>query len=184
MSLTEDKKDKKDKKEKKISGYESEKSDNSDTETESDTDSEVEDKVVVKKDNKDKAEKIFNENVDLFIKFFITLQTNTKLYHWHVNNYNKHVITGDLYTLLEPDVDNFVEIIQGLMEDKLSYKEGKGVLYELKQMNDNEFKKYLEKCLVHINTIKVSFELQTQIVNILDNIDNNILKTLYKLGMQ
>lgn len=45
------------------------------------------------------------------ISFFLTLLNEVRVSHWMTNNYNMHVIAGDLYNELSLLVDAYAEII-------------------------------------------------------------------------
>ena len=45
-----------------------------------------------------------------YIKTFLSIQQQIRLYHWTTKTYNQHVITGKLYEKLDEHIDKFIEI--------------------------------------------------------------------------
>ena len=46
-----------------------------------------------------------------YIKTFLSIQQQIRLYHWTTKTYNQHVITGKLYEKLDEHIDKFIEIL-------------------------------------------------------------------------
>jgi hypothetical protein len=46
-----------------------------------------------------------------YIKQFLTIQQQLRMFHWTSKIYNQHVITGKLYEALDEKIDKFVEIL-------------------------------------------------------------------------
>jgi len=53
------------------------------------------------------------------IEEFLTIQQNVRVYHWTTNNYNQHIVTGELYEKLDKLFDKFIETYLG--ERKIKY---------------------------------------------------------------
>lgn len=117
------------------------------------------------------------------IPFFVSLQTNTQLYHWNVNVYNKHVISDELYNSLLKSIDAFVEVLQGELNGvKLSFKKDSVIL---EQKNSVEFLEYLNDCIEKLNSLKNLFKDETTyLVNILDDMITSINRAVYKLKLE
>jgi hypothetical protein len=46
-----------------------------------------------------------------YIKQFLTIQQQLRMFHWASKIYNQHIITGKLYESLDEKIDKFVEIL-------------------------------------------------------------------------
>ena len=135
----------------------------------------------VKKVNMDNED---NEDVVMptLLPFFVSLQTNTQLYHWHVDVYNKHVISDELYNSLLKSIDAFVEVLQGELDGrKLSFNKQS---LEVEQKTSEEFLNYLSQCIKKLNNLKTFFEHETHLVNILDDMITSINRAVYKLKLE
>lgn len=120
------------------------------------------------------------------LSVFIFITNQLRLYHWNTKNYSRHIASGTLYTKLDGLVDNFIETLQGKMEDddyridyetiKIKYKklndeEILDVLKNFRHFLENEVEKYLY--LNHKNT------KNTDLINIRDEMLDNVNRTIY-----
>lgn len=133
--------------------------------------------VYERKDNEDE------DVMPVLLPFLVSLQTNTQLYHWHINVYNKHVISDELYKSLLKSTDSFVEVLQGGLSNgsKLSFDKES---LEVEQKSTKEFLDYLNKCIKKINNLKNIFKEETHLVNILDDMITSINIAVYKLKLE
>jgi len=117
------------------------------------------------------------------IKFFFTLSSSLKMYHWHTSSYSRHIASGTLFDDVILTTDSFMEIYFG--------KYGKDMMTSLdiniSLMDDNavvglliEAVKYL-KDIVKNGLLKGS---DTDLLNIRDDLIGKINKTLYLFQLQ
>jgi len=116
------------------------------------------------------------------IKFFFTLSSNLKMYHWYTSSYSQHIATGNLFDIVISTTDKFMEIYFG--------KYGKNMIAPL-DINVNfstdeteglliEAVKYLRD-IVKNGLIKPA---DTDLLNIRDELVGQINRTLYLLQLQ
>ena len=117
------------------------------------------------------------------IKFFFTLSSSLKMYHWHTSSYSRHIASGTLFDDVILTTDSFMEIYFG--------KYGKDMMTSLdiniSLMDDNavvglliEAVKYL-KDIVKNGLLKGS---DTDLLNIRDDLIGKINITLYLFQLQ
>jgi hypothetical protein len=118
------------------------------------------------------------------LPFFISLQANIQLFHWSVEEYNKHVISNELYNSLLKSIDLFVEVFQGDFgkNNELTFKMKKLSIY--KDEDTVNFLKYLKKKKIYLGYVKESLKDHSYLVNILDDMITAINKAIYKLKLK
>jgi len=137
-----------------------------------------------------KTRKVLSNNTSLstFQKeitvVFLEILLMVKLFHWKTNSYSTHKATDDLYTKLNENIDNFIEVLlgkSGYRTNLMSYKNIK-----LLDLNSSEalkekvqsFKNYL----VSLNNNKAMKQMaNTDLYNIRDTILGDLNQFLYLL---
>jgi hypothetical protein len=103
-------------------------------------------KRTAKRSTKTKTRKN-NQLQNQFIPAFIQMLNTVKLYHWKTTSYSTHKATDQLYSDLNQNIDEFVEILLGKpsisLKNRYSLLDVK--LVKLNKYNNNEdFKKQIE----------------------------------------
>ena len=118
--------------------------------------------------------------------FFFSLTNQVKLYHWQTTSYARHIATDNLFTVLLPLVDRFMEVYQGKANKRISSTHNK-IMMQMTIYKGKEFDDYLKKCVeylsVIINTGYVK-ESDTDLLNIRDEIVGELNKTLYLFSFE
>lgn len=58
-----------------------------------------------------------NNNVNI-LAFMMTMNDTIKLYHWETRSYSQHKATDDLHESLSGLVDNFIEVLLGILNTR------------------------------------------------------------------
>jgi len=128
----------------------------------------------MKKSNKGIKEEIVN----LLLKLLIII----KVYHWKTKSYAEHKATDELYSILNENIDKFVEVLLGKNGSRLNMKgrniditdpstteELKKIIYEYRVFLENKLEKY------------IPLKENTDLYNIRDEILGNLNQFLYLL---
>lgn len=109
-----------------------------------------------------------------YIKHFLSIQQQIRMYHWTTKIYNQHVITGKLYEKLDELIDKFVEVL-------LSTHKVEPCNLKIKTIpcTKDGLLKVLKQFIVFLQTL----ELSTDLLNIRDEITGEVHRHLYLLEM-
>ncbi len=153
------------------------------------TDKKIKNKLITSKKNTKKIikkpikptssnNKSHKELVNLFLKLLIII----KVYHWKTHSYAEHKATDELYSKLNENIDEFVEILLGKdgsrlnmkgckidISDPASTKELIKIINEYKILLENKINKYISKTG------------NSDLYNIRDEILGNLNQFLYLL---
>ena len=114
---------------------------------------------------------------------FLEMLIMVKLFHWKTTDYATHKATDDLYTKLNTNVDEFIEILLGKSGSRIHLKERKMNLIDLESQDSlkreiDRFKRYL----VGLNQNKAMLSMgNSDLFNIRDTILGNLNQFLYLL---
>ena len=122
------------------------------------------------------------------VKFFFTLQHQVKLYHWQTSVYARHIASDTLGIGLAPLIDQFVEVLQGKYNRRVSLKGGNGSMnITIEQIDDVTIVDYLRKATEYLDALVsrgLVREQDTDLLNIRDEIVALINQTLYLFSFQ
>ena len=118
---------------------------------------------------------------------FLEILLMIKLYHWKTSSYATHKATDELYTKLNANIDDFIEVLLGKSGTRTDLMENKNIrlvdlssLETLKREVDN-FKSYL----VGLNDNKaMKLMTNTDLYNIRDTILGDLNQFLYLLSFK
>ena len=112
------------------------------------------------------------------ITFFFKLSSSLKLYHWKTSLYSRHVSSGALFDSVILITDNFMETYFGKYgKGKISSVDCSAELYD-----DKEVVQFLREAVLFLNDIvknELVKEIDTELLNIRDDLVGSINKTLY-----
>lgn len=118
---------------------------------------------------------------------FLEMLMMVKLFHWKTTNYATHQATDELYTKLNKNVDEFIEILLGKNHSRTNLMKHKKIrLIDLsdKQMLEKEIK-HFKHYLVDLNNHKYIKRMSnTDLLNIRDTILGDLNQFLYLLSLQ
>jgi DNA-binding ferritin-like protein len=127
----------------------------------------------------------------LFIPTFLHMLNTVKLYHWKTTSYSTHKATDQLYSDLNENIDEFVEILLG--KPNITIKSRNALLnvtlIKLHHYNNNEeFKKqieYYKSFLMNFSNIK-SFNIpsNSDLINKRDEILGVFNQFLYLITLK
>ena len=112
-------------------------------------------------------------------KLVLRLQGTIKLYHWNTPSYNRHLISDQLYSQLDPSLDKFIELLLAKQGRKQSVAPI-SISYQI--MTDEQFHLYLKQfAQAFIILIDKVFDPKndSDIINIKDEILVAINQALY-----
>lgn len=105
---------------------------------------------------------------------FIKLKTYIQLYHWQTRNYERHLATGNLYSILDTKIDHFVETLQGGNRMIISKT------LDLKNITDKILIETLNSFVVFFYAQKLDPDLS----NLREDIISDIHHTVYLLSLR
>ena len=112
------------------------------------------------------------------IKIFFHMSNSVKLYHWQTTNFARHKATDDLFSGLQPLIDEFIEVYMGRYErPDFSYSFKLSIREITDNSADSLIKEYINYLSNDINNY-VS-ESDTDLLNIRDEMLTLLNKTLY-----
>jgi DNA-binding ferritin-like protein len=118
---------------------------------------------------------------------FLEMLMMVKLFHWKTTNYATHQATDELYTKLNKNVDEFIEILLGKNNSRINLMKHKKIrLLDLsdKQMLEKEIK-HFKHYLIDLNNHKYIIRMSnTDLLNIRDTILGDLNQFLYLLSLQ
>jgi DNA-binding ferritin-like protein len=115
------------------------------------------------------------------VKLFLEMLNMVKLYHWKTHSYAQHKATDDLYSKLNEQIDNFVEILLGKDESRIKTIEKKIELVDFKKVGDFKSRVYdYREFLIDLNMYFDS-RRDSDLLNIRDEILGSINQFLYLL---
>ena len=112
--------------------------------------------------------------INKLINILLKLRTIIKIYHWNTKIYKDHIISNDLLSDIDDLTDKLTEVLLGLEEETI--KNLNMNIDEIK--NTDAFIKELKNFYEAISTLNI---IKPEIKNIIDDINNSILKSIYLL---
>ena len=115
---------------------------------------------------------------------FLEILIMVKLYHWKTSSYATHKATDELYTILNANIDKFIEVLLGKAGNRINLMSKKTIsLIDLNsperlRAQINSFKIYLVSIT---NSPAMRFMSNTDLFNIRDEILGNLNQFLYLL---
>ena len=115
---------------------------------------------------------------------FLEMLLMVKLYHWKTTSYATHKATDELYTKLNDNIDNFIEILLGKSGSRINLMSNKNIrLVDLSSQESlkkeiEAFKGYLVSLDDNVAMRKMS---NTDLYNIRDTILGDLNQFLYLL---
>jgi hypothetical protein len=124
----------------------------------------------------------FEKNIT--VVFFET-QLMVKLFHWNTKSYATHKATDEFYGKLSDNIDKFIEVLLGKLNNRIDLKNKKTI--NLYCVNDEQFKKKLHefKLFLHKLTDKdMGLLMGEDLLNIRDEILADLDQLLYLLTLK
>lgn len=116
---------------------------------------------------------------------FFEIQLMVKLYHWNTKSYATHKATDEFYGKLSDNIDKFIEVLLGKLENRIDLKNKKTI--NLYCVNDEQFKKKLfefKQMLHELNNEKMGLLMGEDLLNIRDEILADLDQLLYLLTLK
>ena len=129
----------------------------------------------------------FQQKINYIIQSSLFVQLELRLFHWNTKNYAAHIASGNLYTALDPLIDQFVEVYSGKQqENKKIYNPPGNMNMRVIEVYDkdtlvnllNEYKDILVNSKLSFKDMK-NYDLN----NIRDTMLAEINRTIYLLQM-
>jgi hypothetical protein len=119
---------------------------------------------------------------DYIIKLSIHVQIYVRLFHWNTKSYAQHISSGNLYSVLDDQIDKFVEVYMG----KRDKNPPKSLVFdELKALDKNGIITVLNEYKTELTSFEYKDEdmTNTDLENIRDEIIAEINRTIYLLNL-
>ena len=138
--------------------------------------------------NKTKTRRLNSKNNNYsqqnIVTIFLQMLNTVKLYHWKTSSYAQHKATDELYTNLNLNIDNFVEIMLGKTGGRVNLT-GQKTLPLLDYTNVIDFTKEIEKYKLFLNNLNNNSSLNvtnnSDLFNVRDEILGNLNQFTYLL---
>jgi hypothetical protein len=118
------------------------------------------------------------------VTIFLQMLNTVKIYHWKTSSYAQHKATDELYTNLNLNIDNFVEIMLGKTGGRVNLT-GQKTLPLLDYTNVIDFTKEIEKYKLFLNNMNNNSSLNvtknSDLFNVRDEILGNLNQFTYLL---
>ncbi len=118
---------------------------------------------------------------------FIWFSQQIRLYHWSTKSYARHIASGSLYEKIDTLIDQFVETLQGKLEERrISYDTLK---IKLKNHKDDEMDNVLSNFAQFLaNDVEMYLDemkmLNTDLKNIRDEMLGLVNQSLYLFSLK
>jgi DNA-binding ferritin-like protein len=117
--------------------------------------------------------------MEILPRFFFSLQTNIRMYHWQTDSYSRHKATDNLLENLDPLIDKFMEVYQGKYG-----KIKKGLTnITVRSLNEETAPDFINQCIQFLNNIcdeeQHIKKTDSDILTIRDEITGILNQTLY-----
>ena len=89
-------------------------------------------------------------HIDVLVRFFFSMRDTLKLYHWRTRCHARHVATNELLQVLEPLIDQFVEVYSGRYQ-RPAYGPG-GFGARVFELDDAEAARRLQRYAEYLRT--------------------------------
>lgn len=149
------------------------------------------------KTRKNKKNKLSLKNINKILKsksstfeknitvVFFEMQLMVKLFHWNTKSYATHKATDEFYGKLSDNIDRFIEVLLGKLNDRIDLKSKKTI--NLYCVNDDEFKIKLTefKFLLHeLSDKTMGLLMGEDLLTIRDEILADVDQLLYLLTLK
>ena len=124
----------------------------------------------------------FEKNIT--VEFF-EMQLMVKLYHWNTKSYATHKATDEFYGKLSDNIDKFIEVLLGKLNDRIDLKNKKTI--NLYCVNDEQFLKKLHQFKVRLHDLTnkdMGLLMGEDLLNIRDEILADLDQLLYLLTLK
>jgi DNA-binding ferritin-like protein len=126
-----------------------------------------------------KSKENHNSRNSRIVHFFLQMLNMVKLYHWKTRSYSQHKATDELYERLNNGVDEFVEVLLGKDETRVSLMEKRIDLID--PDNTKDFKKCIYDYRQFLTDFNIHFDAKkdSDLLSLRDQILANINQFLY-----
>jgi len=124
----------------------------------------------------------FEKNITVI---FFEMQLMVKLYHWNTKSYATHKATDEFYGKLSDNIDKFIEVLLGKLNDRIDLKNKKTI--NLYCVNDEQFLNKLHQFKVYLHELtdkKMGLLMGEDLLNIRDEILADLDQLLYLLTLK
>ena len=135
------------------------------------------------KNVKTQKQKLFitNKKKSHIVKIFIEMLHTIKLYHWKTRSYAQHKATDELYSKLNEQIDEFVEVLLGKDQSRIKMIEKRIDLLDAN--NTREIKERIFEYREFLMDMNIWFDTSrdSDLLSIRDDILANLNQFLYLL---
>ena len=129
-----------------------------------------------------KRRQIKNKDMSRIVRIFLEVLNMVKLYHWKTRSYAQHKATDELYSKLNENIDEFIEILMGKAETRIKMVEERIELIDANTTGD--FKQRIYQYRNFLTDLNIYFDTKkdSDLLNIRDEILGNINQFLYLMS--
>jgi len=125
-------------------------------------------------DNKDKSH---------IVKIFLEILNMVKLYHWKTHSYAQHKATDDLYSKLNENIDEFIEVLMGKDGSRIKMMEKRIELIDPSNIKDFKSRVYEYRTFLTEFNMYFDSKKDSDLLSIRDVLLGNINQFLYLLTL-
>ena len=127
--------------------------------------------------------KIKNKDKSHIIRIFLEMLNMVKLYHWKTNSYAQHKATDELYSKMNENIDEFVEVLMGKDETRIKMMEKRIELIDPNNVSDFKSRIYEYRSFLTDFNMFFDSKKDSDLLSIRDVLLSNINQFLYLLTL-
>jgi DNA-binding ferritin-like protein len=124
-----------------------------------------------------------NTDKSHIVKVFLEILNMVKLYHWKTHSYAQHKATDELYSKLNEDIDEFIEVLMGKDESRIKMMEKRIDLIDPNNIHDFKTRIYQYRTFLTDFNMFFDEKKDTDLLSIRDNILSDVNQFLYLLTL-
>jgi DNA-binding ferritin-like protein len=134
----------------------------------------------IKKMGGTKRMKVYkNTDKSHIVKVFLEILNMVKLYHWKTHSYSQHKATDELYSKLNENIDEFIEVLMGKDETRIKMMEKRIELVDPSNVRDFKARIYEYRTFLTDFNMYFDEKKDSDLLSIRDTILSNVNQFLY-----
>lgn len=127
--------------------------------------------------------RIKNKDKSHIIRIFLEMLNMVKLYHWKTYSFAQHKATDELYSKMNENIDEFVEVLMGKDETRIKMMEKRIELIDPNNVSDFKSRIYEYRSFLTDFNMFFDSKKDSDLLSIRDVLLSNINQFLYLLTL-
>jgi Family of unknown function (DUF5856) len=119
----------------------------------------------------------------MLVPVFFQILNTLRLYHWQTRSYARHKAADELHSNLEGLMDKFMESFMGKY-GRPSFPNDNSFKLEIDEHTDESIVVFLEKIIMYVSTEIPEITVDTDLLNIRDEMLTELHKAMYLFTLQ